>query len=205
MKNTQNKLAFVETKIREEEDHYHIQKNQLMEKMDTNKKELSQNQESLLTMNQKIEELELHLAKLVEELDKSKSAIKDLNKKIMVSDPFGKSEKRKKKKTRRKSMNTSEQLQYLTQIEKDLSIHVTHSEKSIKELNHLLDTKRDQESSIQSSISLLENDLEYYATDYEKVIILIESNDEHLQKIGFDHRNSLNLSLIHISEPTRPY
>ena len=192
LKNTQNKIAVFETKIREEEDQYQVQKNQFMEKMDTKKKELSQKQESLLTTNQKIEELELHLAQLVEEFDKSESAIRDLNKKIMVSDPIGKNQKRSQKNTKRKNMNTSEQLQYLTQMEKDLSIHVTHSEKSIKELNHLLDTMRDQESSIQSSISLLENDLEYYATDYEKVIILIESNDEHLQKIGIDHRNSLN-------------
>ncbi len=192
LKNTQNKLAVVAKKIREEEDQYQVQKNQFMEKMDTNKKELSQKQESLLTTNQKIEELELHFVQLVEEIDKSGSAIRDLNNKIMVSDPIGKNEKRNQKNTRRKNINTSEQLQYLTQMEKDLSIHVTHTEKSIKELNHLLDTKRDQESSIQSSISLLENDLEYYATDYEKVIILIESNDEHLQKIGFDHRSSLN-------------
>ena len=192
LKNTQNKLAVVETKIRDEEDQFQVQKKQFMEQMDTNKKELSQKQEYLLITDQKIEELELHSAKLVEEFDTSESAIKELNKKIMVSDPVGKNEKRSQKNTRRKSVNTTDQLQYLTQMEKDLSIHVTHSEKSIKELNHLLDTMRDQESSIQSSISLLENDLEYYATDYEKVIILIESNDEHLQKIGIDHRNSLN-------------
>ena len=49
-----------------------------------------------------------------------------------------------------------------------------------------------ERSEIQSSINLLENDLEFYDTDSSRIMILIDNNKEHLVKLSTDHRKALN-------------
>ena len=59
-------------------------------------------------------------------------------------------------------------------------------------LNILIDKMRNEESGLESSISLIESDLEYFHTDLSRIETLIRNNKEHLEKISSDHRTSLN-------------
>ena len=82
----------------------------------------------------------------------------------------------------------------LSQMEKDTMINVERSEALIKELNIVIDNGYNERSGLESSMKLLENDLEYYNTDLSRIDTLIKNNSEHISKIASDHR----LSLIHI-------
>ena len=75
----------------------------------------------------------------------------------------------------KKTSNRKEQLRYLDQIEKDVNISIERSELSIKELNILIDKMRNEESGLESSISLIESDLEYFHTDLSRIETLIRN------------------------------
>mgnify|MGYP007000449342 CR=1 len=59
--------------------------------------------------------------------------------------------------------NRKEQLKYLSQMDKDMSINIERSERMIKDLNILVDSLNNERSEFLSTINLLQNDIEYYA------------------------------------------
>mgnify|MGYP005661233417 CR=1 FL=1 len=61
-----------------------------------------------------------------------------------------------------------------------------------QELNIVIDNGYNERSGLESSMKLLENDLEYYNTDLSRIDTLIKNNSEHISKIASDHRNALN-------------
>ena len=73
-----------------------------------------------------------------------------------------------------------------------MMVTIERTERMIKDLNILVDSMNNERSEIQSSISVLENDLEFYDTDSSRIMILIDNNKEHLVKLSTDHRKALN-------------
>ena len=61
-----------------------------------------------------------------------------------------------------------------------MMVTIERTERMIKDLNILVDSMSNERSEIQSSISVLENDLEFYDTDSSRIMILIDNNKEHL-------------------------
>ena len=62
----------------------------------------------------------------------------------------------------------------------------------MKDLNILIDSMQNERSEIESSISLMENDINYYESDHSRIKTLIENNKAHIIKISTDHRRALN-------------
>ena len=94
-----------------------------------------------------------------------------------------------------------------------MMVTIERTERMIKDLNILVDSMSNERSEIQSSISVLENDLEFYDTDSSRIMILIDNNKEHLVKLSTDHRKALNgisnvkglsVSYTHLTLPTSP-
>ena len=73
-----------------------------------------------------------------------------------------------------------------------MMVTIERTERMIKDLNILVDSMNNERSEIQSSISVLDNDLEFYDTDSSRIMILIDNNKEHLVKLSTDHRKALN-------------
>ena len=49
---------------------------------------------------------------------------------------------------------------------------------------------RNEESGLESSISLIESDLEYFHTDLSRIETLIRNNKEHLEKISSEREQA---------------
>ena len=177
-KHDQNQIT-----VSRKEEKFKDKKINLTKKTESNRSEFSILQEQLLSLDQQKDEVITKLEKVEKDYGVSNDAIKELKKNIKVPSDS------KKKKTR---PNRKEQLRYLSQMEKDMTVSVERSERMIKDLNILIDSMNNERSDLESSISLLENDLEYYDSDLSRIKILIENNKEHLIKISSDHRQSLN-------------
>ena len=154
----------------------------IKEKMDSNRSELSIIEEQLLTVDKQKDELYSRLLEVEKDYDKSNKVVADLKAKISVPG----------KKSTKKRISRKEQKETLVQMEKDTVIDIDRSEALIKELNIVLDTMNSDRTGIESSINLLEHDLEYFNTDLSRIDTLIKNNKEHLDKIASDHRNALN-------------
>ena len=169
--------------VSRKEEQYKEHKTALTHKLESNRGEFSILQEQLLSLDQQKDDVISKLEKVEKDYVISNDAIKELKKKIKVPSDS------KKNKTR---PNRKDQLDYLSQMEKDMVVNVERSERMIKDLNILIDSMNNERSGFESSVSLLENDLEYYDSDLSRINILIENNKEHLIKISSDHRQSLN-------------
>jgi len=170
-------------RISEIENQFNNQKIKLLEKIDLNRSESSILNDQLVALDQERDDISGKFQKVEKDYQASNDLVKDLKKNIKV--PYDS----KKKKTR---PNRKEQLQYLIQMEKDMMANIERTERMIKDLNILVDSMNNEKSEIQSSTSLLENDLEFYDTDSSRIMILIENNKEHLVKLSTDHRKALN-------------
>ena len=183
----QQSIEVKETQFKEE-------KNSLKDKMDVNRKDFSSVQQQLLILDQQKDEILARLENVEKDLNTSNNLVRDLKKKILVSNQIPKSVDNSKKSSisSKKKANRKEQLRYLDQMEKDLRINIDRLDLLIKESNILIDNMRNEESGLESSISLIENDLEYFNTDISRLETLMKNNEEHLKKISKDHRNALN-------------
>ena len=176
------------------EDQFKVKEDVLEKQIGTNRKEFSSLQEHLLSLDQQKDELISQKENIDKDFNRSNTIVKELKKKILVPSLIPKSinSSQKNSMSSKKRSNRKEQLRYLDQIEKDVNISIERSELSIKELNILIDKMRNEESGLESSISLIESDLEYFHTDLSRIETLIRNNKEHLEKISSDHRTSLN-------------
>tara|TARA_Y100001970_G_scaffold83224_1_gene105307 strand:- start:6979 stop:13290 length:6312 start_codon:yes stop_codon:yes gene_type:complete len=159
----------------------------LKDKIDSNRSEFSILSQQIQILDKQEDELKTKCASILENYDLSKDKIKNLEKKI--SFPKSKSNKTIKTNSRK---NRKEQLQYLTQMERDTQINIERSENFIKDLNILIDKMRNEESEKVSSINLLSNDVEYFNTDLSRIDTLVENNKQHILKLSTDHRQNLN-------------
>jgi len=176
--------------ISKKEEQFKEKSSNLNQKLESNRKEFSILQEQLLSLDQQKDGVISKLKKVEDDYNISNGMVSELKKKINLPEDLSPtSSSTKKKKTR---VNRKEQLRYLSQMEKDMMVSVERSERMIKDLNLLIDSMNNERSGIESSITLLENDLEYYDKDMSRIEILIENNKEHLLKISSDHRRSLN-------------
>ena len=176
------------------EDQFKVKEDVLEKQIGTNRKEFSSLQEHLLSLDQQKDELISQKENIDKDFNRSNTIVKELKKKILVPSLIPKSinSSQKNSMSSKKRSNRKEQLRYLDQIEKDVNISIERSELSIKELNILIDKMRNEESGLESSISLIESDLEYFHTDLSRIETLTRNNKEHLEKISSDHRTSLN-------------
>ena len=184
-------------KISRKEDQFKEQKIILAKKIDSNRSEFSILQDQLLALDEQKDDVTKKLGEVDKSYRASNDVVKELKKSIKV--PYDSN----KNKTR---PNRKEQLKYLSQMDKDMSINIERSERMIKDLNILVDSLNNEKSEFLSTINLLHNDLEYYEKDQSRIDILIQNNKEHLSKLSIDHRKSLNaisVSYTHL-EPTRP-
>ena len=165
------------------ENQFNNEKIKLSEKIDLNRSEFSILNDQLVALDKKRDDISGKYQKIEKDYQASNDLVKDLKKNIKV--PYDS----KKKKTR---PNRKEQLGYLIQMEKDMMVTIERTERMIKDLNILVDSMNNERSEIQSSINLLENDLEFYDTDSSRIMILIDNNKEHLVKLSTDHRKALN-------------
>ena len=176
--------------ISKKEEQFKEQSSNLNQKLESNRKEFGILQEQLLSLDQQKDDVISKLKKVEGDYNVSNDAVNELKKKINVPENLPTTGSKRKKQTTR--VNRKEQLRYLSQMEKDMMVSVERSERMIKDLNLLIDSMNNERSGIESSITLLENDLEYYDKDMSRIEILIENNKEHLLKISSDHRRSLN-------------
>ena len=79
--------------------------------------------------------------------------------------------------------NRTEQLKYLAQMDKDMSVNIDRSERMIKDLNVLIDSLNNERSELESSNNLLDNDLEYYEKDHSRIDLLIQKP----QRLIYNH------------------
>ena len=170
-------------RISEIEKQFNNEKINLSEKIDLNRSEFSILNDQLVALDKERDDISGKYQKIEKDYQASNDLVKDLKKNIKV--PYDS----KKKKTR---PNRKEQLRYLIQMEKDMMVTIERTERMIKDLNILVDSMSNERSEIQSSISVLENDLEFYDTDSSRIMILIDNNKEHLVKLSTDHRKALN-------------
>ena len=170
-------------RISEIENQFNNEKIKLSEKIDLNRSEFSILNDQLVALDKERDDISGKYQKIEKDYQASNDLVKDLKKNIKV--PYDS----KKKKTR---PNRKEQLRYLIQMEKDMMVTIERTERMIKDLNILVDSMSNERSEIQSSISVLENDLEFYDTDSSRIMILIDNNKEHLVKLSTDHRKALN-------------
>jgi len=170
-------------RISEIENQLNNEKIKLSEKIDLNRNEFSILNDQLVALDKERDDISGKYQKIEKDYQASNDLVKDLKKNIKV--PYDS----KKKKTR---PNRKEQLRYLIQMEKDMMVTIERTERMIKDLNILVDSMNNERSEIQSSISVLDNDLEFYDTDSSRIMILIDNNKEHLVKLSTDHRKALN-------------
>ena len=183
----------IQNNISKKEEKFQNQNTIIQDKINSNRKELAILKEQLLVLDQQKDSIMTRLNKIEGDYNLSNDIIVDLKKRIVVPNQILNSNiEYKKKKKNEKSPSKKELLHYLTQIEKDLKIDIKRSEDMIQEFNIIIDTMQNEESGLQSSISLLENDLGYFDNDLSRIITLIDNNKEHLLKISSDHRKSLN-------------
>ena len=170
-------------RISRKEDQFKEQKIILAKKIDSNRSEFSILQDQLLALDEQKDDVTKKLGEVDKSYRASNDVVKELKKSIKV--PYDSD----KNKTR---PNRKEQLKYLSQMDKDMSINIERSERMIKDLNILVDSLNNEKSEFLSTINLLQNDLEYYEKDQSRIDILIQNNKEHLSKLSIDHRKSLN-------------
>ena len=172
----------IQDELLENEHHYDEKNKAIEEEKRSNRTELSIIEEQLLTLDKQKDEFYGRLLEIEKDYDESKRAIRELEKSISVPG----------KRPSKKKINKKQLMDTLSQMEKDTMINVERSEALIKELNIVIDNGYNERSGLESSMKLLENDLEYYNTDLSRVDTLIKNNSEHISKIASDHRNALN-------------
>ena len=172
-----------QVKVSKKEDRFKDQKTSLIQKLDSNRSELSILKDQLISLDKQKDDIVDKLESVDKSYEASNDIVKDMKKSIKV--PYQSKENRVRP-------NRTEQLKYLAQMDKDMVVNIDRSERMIKDLNVLIDSLNNERSEIESSINLLDNDLEYYDKDLSRINLLIQNNKEHLIKLSTDHRISLN-------------
>ena len=192
-KNAADKVGNINEKIEKEEIGFQKKLKIILNRKETNDADYLSKNKSFISANKKIEELSICLDDLTKNIDNALVETSDLKQKIMVPEKGEVFRRLNKKSTSKKTIrfNIQEKLRSLEQMDDDLSYNINQYELSIKELENLVDMIRTEESDISSSINLLENDIEFYSNDQEKIRKLIFSNTESIQQIAFAHQNTL--------------
>jgi len=201
LKNVLNKFTKIKSDIKNQRDQFQDQKEELMNFLENNKKDLAQHREHQHTIKENRLELERSLGKLHEVYNDTLSEIQKLTKKIKIPDQEmdGISKITNSTQKYKKINNDKDQLQNLVNMGQDLVTHVAHLEKTINDLNEALDTMRGQESEIENALKSIDNDLETYQTDLEKIAILKKSNNNSIEQIKGPHQDVL-ARLNHIKD-----
>ena len=173
------------------DDEFKRDSSKLLDKISSHQSELSILDEQILSLQKQKDENMTYLKKIENDYKQENDSIHQLKKDIKIFDAnfksrIGSEVKGKKRITRK------DKLRYLLQIEKDVVIDLDRFESIIKDLNILIDSMQNERSEIESSISLMENDINYYESDHSRIKTLIENNKAHIIKISTDHRRALN-------------
>ena len=192
-KNALAKVGNISEKIEKEETKFQEELKIVLDRKEINDADRLSKKESFIAANQKREEFSTYLNKVTKDIENALAETSDLKQKIMVPEKGGRSRKLNKRSTSKKTnrFNIQEKLRSLEQMDTDLSYNLNQSELSIKELENLVEMIRAEESDFASSINLLENDIEFYSTDQEKIKKLIFSNTENIQQLALTHQNTL--------------
>ncbi|MBT5226064.1 MAG: hypothetical protein HOM19_11610 [Candidatus Marinimicrobia bacterium] len=195
------KITKTKSDIKNQQDEFQEQEKELIFFLEKNKKDLVQHQEDHHTIKENMLELERSLRKLDEIYNDTLSEIQTLNNKIKIPNQemvsISKIPKRNQK--NKKIKNDKDQLQTLVNMGQDLLTHVAHLEKTINDLNEALDTMRGQESEIENSLKLIDNDLETFQADLEKIEKLKKFNNNNIEGVKGHHQDVL-ARLNHIKD-----
>jgi len=188
------KITKTKSDIKNQQDEFQEQEKELISFLEKNEKDLAQYQEDRQTINENVLELERNIRKLDEIYNGTLSEVQTLNNKIKIpnQEMVSISKISKKDQKNKKSKNDKDQLRNLVNMGQDLLTHVDHMEKTINDLNQALDTMRGQESEIENSLKLIDNNLEIFQADLEKIEKLKKFNNNNIEAVKGHHQDILS-------------
>ena len=121
----------------------------------------------------------------------SRNYEKDLHGKIKEQEKLLNVHDRKKSKI----IRINDRRRILFQFEKDLKITVGRLEQVILEMSRFIDTMQNDQSELESEISLIDNDNALFERDFKRYEKLILNNENHLKRLSIDFNKTLNTFL----------
>ena len=140
--------------------------------------------------NLRKEDLEIRddLQKIEQELNTSNKYQKDLQKNISEQEKILKIRNR----TNSKNIHISERRTILYQFEKDLKVNSQRLEQVITEMSRFIDSLQNDQSELESEISLIDHDKELFERDLKRYETLLLDNRGHLKRLSTDYQATLN-------------
>ena len=156
---------------------------------------LNTNQKGQITLEKRLDilkkkdlEIRNDLQKIEQELITSNKYQKDLLNKISDQEKILKI----RNKTNSKNIHTNERRKILFQFEKDLKINIQRLEQIITEMSRFIDSLQNDQSELESEVSLIDHDKELYERDLKRYEAILLDNKGHLKRLSTDYQATLN-------------